>query len=284
MHGISSKAVTGGVQLGPILTTLVEVEGVAIEALLDTGSPVTIIELESLLQIFSKTTESKSNTHRVESRSGGSFGTYFSCVTELQWGQTPGGLTDSSYSQSFRVLYKSSDSSSEGAPVKLLIGTDLLSKLGYLFVQASQTGNDNDMLNDTVLVSDNKRDVVPQETRQNVEGTGEVKSSSLESGATIGGSSQNIEDSSRSGTVCLIQATRIPARHQKLVRAEVKGVSFGQQNVTLFEPNMDKLEDSFLSAPEALICLDTSNNCTLVLENHGCEPVYQDKSWVNLGM
>ena len=183
-------------------------------------------------------------------------------------------MTDSSYSGSFRVLYKTFDSSSEGAPAKLLIGTDLLSKLGYLFVQASQTGNDNDMLNESVLVSDNKRDVVPQETQQNVEGTSEVKSSSLESGAIIGGSSQNIQDNSRSGAVCLIQSTWIPARHQKLVGAEVRGISFEQQYVTLFEPNIDKLEDSFLSAPEALICLDTSNNCTLVLENHGCELAY----------
>jgi len=41
----------------------------------------------------------------------------------------------------------------------------------------------------------------------------------------------------------------------------------------MFEPNNDKLEDSYLSAPEALVYFDTNNN-TLVLENHGCEPVY----------
>lgn len=54
MHGISSDNVMGQVQLGPILTALIEVEGETIEALLDTGSPVTIIRLETLLQLLAK--------------------------------------------------------------------------------------------------------------------------------------------------------------------------------------------------------------------------------------
>jgi len=33
------------------------------------------------------------------------------------------------------------------------------------------------------------------------------------------------------------------------------------------------LESSLFSAPEALVCLDTSNECTQFWENHGCEPV-----------
>ena len=52
MHGVSSDNVTGRVQLGPTLTTMIEVEGEVIEALLDTRSPVTIIRLETLLQIL----------------------------------------------------------------------------------------------------------------------------------------------------------------------------------------------------------------------------------------
>ena len=54
MHGISSDNVMGQVHLGPILTALIEVEGETIEALLDTGSPVTIIRLETLLQLLAK--------------------------------------------------------------------------------------------------------------------------------------------------------------------------------------------------------------------------------------
>ena len=54
MHGITSDYVIGRVQLGPTLTAMIEVEGEVIEALLDTGSPVTIIRLETLLQILAK--------------------------------------------------------------------------------------------------------------------------------------------------------------------------------------------------------------------------------------
>ena len=32
----------------------------------------------------------------------------------------------------------------KGAPANLLVGTDLLSKLGYIFVQASEEGDDCD--------------------------------------------------------------------------------------------------------------------------------------------
>ena len=52
MHGITSKPCTGSVQLGPVLTALVTVEGEFVEALLDTGSPVTIIQLSSLFYRF----------------------------------------------------------------------------------------------------------------------------------------------------------------------------------------------------------------------------------------
>ena len=54
MHGISSDNVTGRVQLGPTLTAMIEVEGEVIEALLDTGSPVTIIRLGNALTNIGK--------------------------------------------------------------------------------------------------------------------------------------------------------------------------------------------------------------------------------------
>ena len=42
-----------------------------------------------------------------------------------------------------------------GAPAKLLIGTDLLSQLGYLFIQTSIEGDDHDMLTATSGADDN---------------------------------------------------------------------------------------------------------------------------------
>ena len=260
------------------MTGLVEVEGVALEALLDTGSPVTIIQLEALLQILAE--QQSPNQTSIEWRAAvdsrlepttvvlrNYSGDRLQVVRQIQ-------VTVSRLEYSTNALIQVQ----RGAPAKLLIGTDLLSKLGYLFVQASQTGNDNDMLNDDVSVSDNdsKVDVVPQEIQQDAEGGDVIKSINLESEILAEVPLQTVEDNKtelNSGAVCLIQATRIPARHQKLVRAEVKDICFDRQLVTMFEPNIVELEGSFLSAPEALVCLD-GNKCTLVLENHGCEPVY----------
>ena len=52
MHGITSGSSTENVQLDPVLTAEIAVEGEINEALLDTGSPVTIIQLEALLEIL----------------------------------------------------------------------------------------------------------------------------------------------------------------------------------------------------------------------------------------
>ena len=46
MHGVTSSDVSS--KLAPVLISIVEVEGEPVEALLDTGSPVTIISLEWL--------------------------------------------------------------------------------------------------------------------------------------------------------------------------------------------------------------------------------------------
>ena len=61
MHGITSSFSTGNIQLGPVLTAEVSVEGEIIEVLLDTGSPVTIIQLEALFRNSGKATSPRSN-------------------------------------------------------------------------------------------------------------------------------------------------------------------------------------------------------------------------------
>ena len=54
MHGVTSVDPIDNVKLGPVLTSTVEVEGEPVETLLDTGSPVTIISWEWLLQLLAK--------------------------------------------------------------------------------------------------------------------------------------------------------------------------------------------------------------------------------------
>ena len=54
MHGVTSTDVLGDVKLGLVLTSTMEVEGEPVESLLDTGSPVTVISLEWLLQVLAR--------------------------------------------------------------------------------------------------------------------------------------------------------------------------------------------------------------------------------------
>ena len=52
MHGLTSANQKPGLKLGPTLTTEVEIEGVPVQALLDTGSPATIVSLNLLLEVL----------------------------------------------------------------------------------------------------------------------------------------------------------------------------------------------------------------------------------------
>ncbi len=54
MHGIVPDGAAGHVELGPIPTSMVTLQGKETEALLDTGSPVTIVSLDFLLEALAK--------------------------------------------------------------------------------------------------------------------------------------------------------------------------------------------------------------------------------------
>ena len=221
----------------------------------------------------------------------------------------------------------------KGAPAKLLVGTDLLSKLGYYFVQASeesincnaldasvdksddrerkvdatvtevtqgnvddcdtpsigvhksdngdskidatvpelapQNGDDCDIPVISVHKSDNgesKADATVPEMAQrnvNVSGAGVNNSDDKQDKrdtTILGVAKHNVESveveaaSSELGTVSLIQAVKIQARHQKLVRVQVTNNLFGQQHL-IFEPQLTN-EENCLLAPAALIYRD----------------------------
>ena len=59
-----------------------------------------------------------------------------------------------------------------------------------------------------------------------------------------------------------------------MVRTQIAGASSEDCELILFEPNLGKLEEKCLLAPEILTSITTDNNMVLVLKNHGCEPIY----------
>ena len=86
---------------------------------------------------------------------------------------------------------------------------------------------------------------------------------SVEEGSTL----QN------TGTVCLIRATKIPARHT-MVRVKVIDDYCCRGTPIMFESYDDEMDTHQLLAQNTLTCLNHLKEFTLVLENHGCQPVY----------
>ena len=113
------------------------------------------------------------------------------------------------------------------------MGTDLLSKLGYYFVQALEESNNRNTLDVSVhKLDDRERKVdatVSELAQQNVDVLGaginnlDDKQDKVDT-AVLGVVKHNVESveveapSSELGTVSSIQAVKIPARHQKLGR------------------------------------------------------------------
>ena len=143
MHGVTSVDPVDNVKLGPVLTSTVEVEGEPMEALLDTGSPVTIISWEWLLQLLAK--------KRLEGQSPSEW------KAEVEKRLEPTTVLLKNYSgDRLRVVRQIRVRSGftmeaviqvqKGAPASLLVGTDVLPQLGYLFVQSTMEGEDTDLL------------------------------------------------------------------------------------------------------------------------------------------
>ena len=232
MYSISLNTSAKGTRLGPVPTSEVQLEGEQVMALLDTGSPVTIVSLEHLLQVLAKRkpqtqtpeewrceVEARLKPTQVDLRSYGSG--HLPVVRQIQTIISRNGQEVSA------VVQVQKD-----APAKLLIGTDLLPHLGFLLVQTEVDGEDVDLLEGSAGVGK--------------EETGEV------------------------GTVCLLQAVKLPGQHSKLVRARVtgrKGPCF-----SFFEPSTE-LEGDGVTLPEAAVEEDESGCVVVVMENRGYAPV-----------
>ena len=139
------------------------------------------------------------------------------------------------------------------APTKLLIGTDLLSQLGFLFVKTELEGGDLDLLAEC---TDPETDEQVEWQRKSWQGT--LTPRELES-----------------GTVCLLQATRLPGQHGRVVKAKVVGKK--GRLLSYFEPHMEfdgvKVQDAVVEEDE--------DDCILVLmENHGFSPVVVEEGQI----
>ena len=236
MHGITYGAAAPGTALGPTLTARVQLEGKETEALLDTGSPVSIVSLQFLLEALA------------ESKDGEQSPSGWRAMVEEQLEPPTVTLRNYSGAELDIIRQIKVNISRPGfpgvpamvqvqnkVPTKLLLGTDVLSSLGFVFLQTEADGVDINLLEPQKVLS------------------AEV------------------------GEVRLIGAIRVPARHQKLLRAQVLGC---EEELTLFEPDQGQLSKVGLTMAEAVMQSDGDCCVTLVVQNPSGTPMHLEDGQV----
>ncbi len=178
IHGITPIDKTEREHLGPIVSAEVELEGVKADALLDTGSPATIVSLEFLInarlsqkpddqsreeweEYFKKTVQAPDVV--LQSYGGNRIFTVGQTEVTIQHGQ-----------HSIRAVVQVQ----RNAPVPVLIGTNLQSALGFRFLQTDKDGSAIDLL----------------------------KNESVQ-----------LQPEGKSTAVCLVRPVHIPGSHERLV-------------------------------------------------------------------
>ena len=158
----------------------------------------------------------------------------------------------------------------KGAAEDLLLGTDVLSRLGFSLVNTPKNGHPKDLLQGGGEQPSTKH----RSTRTECEAN-----SLLQLPAEDGDASPPVVSAppNTTATVRLIHAVRIPAQHYKLVHVTIDSPKPGL-GTCLFEPEIPTLGQQGISAADALVELNPKQNkATLVLANHGVEPVLLDE-------
>jgi hypothetical protein len=240
MHTITSQQ---NAQLGPTPVVEVHVEGCPVTALLDTGSPATIISLDFLLQTLAKQKKPGETPQAWRER----------IEKQLEPPSIPlrsyGGQPLSIVGQVLVNICRGDTSTrakvhiQQGAPVCVLIGTDVLPKLGFVLLESDSGGIATDCLKWKRECETTERSTV---------------------------STDYGHDDCSPGTVKLITTTKVPARHVRVVKAKLDGVSRG--SVALLDGEI-KLKERGLRIAESLLEPDGEHCVRIPIENVSCESV-----------
>ena len=130
----------------------------------------------------------------------------------------------------------------------LLLGTDLQPQLGFVLMSVEGDGTGFDLL---------------------LEREWKVVNSSVMK--TAGPEAER--PASTSATVHLIQATRLPAQHSKMVQAKIDVKRRESDGAFLFEPNNSEFCGQGIHITEAAVSPDADNEVVVVIENGSFNPV-----------
>ena len=236
--------------LGPVPKAILQVEGVPIEALVDTGAPVSIVNLNFLLSALAKNKKPEQSPaewrteveKRLEPPSFTNLRSYgggelkLARQIKVSLSRVGGKMIDA-------VLQVQSN-----APVDLLLGTDLQPQLGFVLMSVEGDGTGFDLL---------------LEKEWKVVNSPVMKTPGPEAE----------KPASTSATVHLIQATRVPAQHSKMIRAKIDIKRRESDGAFLFEPNNSEFGGQGIHITEAAVSPDADNGVVLVIENGTFNPV-----------
>ena len=274
-----------GSRLGPAVFATVGVNGVETKALVDTGSPATIVSLDFVMTVLAKQrkrevtpAEWREETMKKFSVPDVTLKGYRGQRVDII-SQVPLSLSRNDCTVDAVVLVQ------KKPPHKLLLGTDLQSKLGFALV----VGRKFDLLTDqpyAIVVGKQKptdgvpapqsngdpnQDVDLETSTQREErlGMGSCGGEGISTegmvGSTAGGQTHPDVTTSRTREVSLLQTVKIPAGY-KMIRASVRGEV--EESLLLFTST---IEDERLRLADGAIECGSGRCTTLVVENHGTE-------------
>jgi len=247
--------------LGPVLMVELNLEKQTVKALIDTGSPVSIVSIEFLLQVLGANKVNSENKEdwtkvvraklkppsvTIQNFSGDPVNVICQCTVEVSRGE---------HSCRTTVLVQ------KGVPQDFLVGTDLLGRLGFCVLQPSAEGRMVDLL-----------------------GSGDWKLSAAVSSpveATVSSEPDTLKKVT-AATVSLLRSVRIPARHSRLAQVETTGDI--SKELVMFNPefgsNNEDLQASGVLPAMCVTQVSDNNQLVLHIVNYGYQPVELEKGQV----
>ena len=261
MYGVKVSKDTA--TLGPTPTTEVLLDDLPVSALLDTGSPISIVSLEFFLKSaakkrtsaqtpaeWGKAVRQRLQPTTVSLRSYG--GNELQIISQVRCQIARGNRAVDTVLQVQKA-----------APVDLLLGTDVIPRLGFALIQVSEKASE-DLLGRTPQCSEASVSCIPaQETSALPDGRTTTSDLILPMSTTS-------KRETPSAAVRLIQATKLPGRHSKLIQAAVQNMGTGETTL-LFQPDQKVLGTKGVSVADAVVT--PGKKITLLISNFGCEPV-----------
>ena len=230
--------------LGVTPVTELEIEGAPVKALVDTGSPVSIVSSKILFQALGKNKDSEQTPDE--------------WAEEVKQRLNPPPVRLKSYSGNTLPILKQIQVQikrkakqitacvqvQQDAPVDLLLGMDLQDRLGFHLYEDNDPAVSDSTPEDTARVTETEPQIIP------------------------------------TANVCLLEAVRIPAKFERLVPVKKVGQSLGP--VSLFTPKSDLDTIGTLMMEDGLLLTGEQGMISICISicNTGPQPVFLEEGEV----